>query len=234
MGNLHDYWPLWTFFTNNLLSSLPARATATSPAVPCHITPTYAGMSPSNICLYPMVVHVIEEVLQEWQLQQELARHTARWLPQDDSWIQSLFTWPAISWRGICRYKNIRFDLSLTHYGFGKLYEKELGQFIEIELGQFIPREWRFPSIASFFSWQLWQRKGPSQGHSFPGFDKPSCMDMPWPDSNSIWQIAHAKILNISRTGYSELSLHSSEIKCQTRHHDLKFWMVLESNSTFW
>ena len=63
-------------------------------------------------------------MLQEWQLQQELARHTARWFPQDDSWLQSLFTWPAISWRGICRCKNVMFDLSLMHYGFGKLYEK--------------------------------------------------------------------------------------------------------------
>lgn len=81
-----------------------------------------------------------------------------------------------------------------------------------------VPREWRFPSIASFFSWQLWQRKGPSHGRSFPDFDKPSCMDIPWPDSNSTWQIAHMKSLNIFRTGYSESSLNwMAEKKSQTR-----------------
>jgi hypothetical protein len=71
MNNLHDYWPLSTFFTNNLLPSLPAWDTATSPAedagvvsrgdwiwstVQYRTNPAYLGMAPSNICLYPMVI----------------------------------------------------------------------------------------------------------------------------------------------------------------------------------
>lgn len=36
-----------------------------------------------------------------------------------------------------------------------------------------IPPDGLFPSMASFFSWQLKQRKGPSHGRNFPGFDEP-------------------------------------------------------------
>jgi hypothetical protein len=37
------------------------------------------------------------------------------------------------------------------------------------------------PSMASFFSWQLEQRKGPSHGRNFPGFDEPECIEIPSP-----------------------------------------------------
>jgi len=38
-----------------------------------------------------------------------------------------------------------------------------------------------FPSMASFFSWQLEHRKGPSQGRNFPELGAPSCIEMPSP-----------------------------------------------------
>lgn len=77
------------------------------------------------------------------------------------------------------------------------------------------PRERRFPSIASFFSWQLWQRNGPSQRRKLPGCDESSCTDIPWFGFNSTWQMAHLKSLNIFRTGYSESSLRSTMTKMQ-------------------
>ena len=38
-----------------------------------------------------------------------------------------------------------------------------------------------FPSMASFFSWQLKQRKGPSQGRNFRWLGAPSCIEIPSP-----------------------------------------------------
>jgi hypothetical protein len=43
----------------------------------------------------------------------------------------------------------------------------------------FVPPSGLFPSIASFFSWQLEQRKGPSQGRNFPKSDEPTCIEIP-------------------------------------------------------
>lgn len=42
------------------------------------------------------------------------------------------------------------------------------------------------PSMASFFSWQLEQRKGPSHGRNFPGFNEPECIEIPSPGFISI------------------------------------------------
>lgn len=44
---------------------------------------------------------------------------------------------------------------------------------------EFLPPEGLLPSMASFFSWQLKQRKGPSQGRNFRELDEPACIDIP-------------------------------------------------------
>lgn len=70
-----------------------------------------------------------------------------------------------------------------------------------------VPPEGLFPSIASFFAWQLGQRKGPSQGRNFLGSDVPACIEMPSPGFISTWQTAHMNSLNILQIGYLESNL---------------------------
>lgn len=65
-----------------------------------------------------------------------------------------------------------------------------------------IPPKAFFPSMASFFAWQLGQRKGPSHGRNFPGSDEPACTEMPSPGFISTWQTAHINSLNKLHKGY--------------------------------
>ena len=67
------------------------------------------------------------------------------------------------------------------------------------------------PSMASFFSWQLEQRKGPSHGRNFPGFNEPECIETPSPGFISTWQTAHMNNLNMLQSGYFVSNLHSTK-----------------------
>jgi len=60
----------------------------------------------------------------------------------------------------------------------------------------------RFPSMASFFFWQLKQRKGPSQGRGFLALGAPSCTEIPSPGLISTWHTAHMNNLNMLQSGY--------------------------------
>lgn len=66
--------------------------------------------------------------------------------------------------------------------------------------------------MASFFSWQLKQRKGPSHGRVFWGFDAPSCTEIPSPGFISTWHTAHMNNLNILQSGYFVSNLHFTQI----------------------
>ena len=65
-----------------------------------------------------------------------------------------------------------------------------------------------FPSMASFFSWQLEHRKGPSQGRNFRESGAPSCIEIPSPGFISTWHTAHINNLNMLQTGYLVSNLH--------------------------
>lgn len=75
--------------------------------------------------------------------------------------------------------------------------------------------------MASFFSWQLKQRKGPSHGREFWGFDAPSCTEIPSPGFISTWHTAHMNNLNILQSGYFVSNLHFTQtLYCQEKNRE--------------
>lgn len=91
------------------------------------------------------------------------------------------------------------------------------------EWGNWPPKGLR-PSIASFFSWQLEQRKGPSHGRELLVFEEPACMETPCPGFISTWQTAHMNNLNMLQTGYFASNLQLwEESKYNTRSETLQY-----------
>lgn len=65
--------------------------------------------------------------------------------------------------------------------------------------------------MASFFFWQLKQRKGPSQGRGFLALGAPSCTEIPSPGLISTWHTAHMNNLNMLQSGYFVSNLSESK-----------------------
>jgi len=82
--------------------------------------------------------------------------------------------------------------------------------------------------MASFFSWQLEHRKGPSQGRNFVELDAPSCIEMPSPGFISTWHTAHINNLNMLQTGYLVSNLRFRRtFYCQEKKLESK-WLNLD------
>lgn len=84
----------------------------------CITSSTYISTVPPNIRFGTMIMPIATRAL--------ALAHTTRWLPQDDRWPWALFTWTAISWRGIYRC-NINYWIA-NNAGFDKSHGIELGQ----------------------------------------------------------------------------------------------------------